>query len=324
MSSARCSACAAASVCPRRSLLRPIRLSVRASQTWSLVRTEGREGGLEVVEGLAGRARKKYRACPVGSGPWRAVTVGSEACPAARWSWPRPARRLPSHDLGQAEGRAGVGPAVGVTGSVGQLGRRSRARRGRVDEPAVAQHDSPGLAGRSTGPHGSVSAPSSSRACTSAAVRVGDGQPEQVTHAGLLLAPVRATDMASPSRRTPSSATFVERPTSHSRTRGGFHGTQFQEDIEQDDARQRVRDQVRLIREPTREVPGGADAVVSDTEDDADHNYLFVPGVVLCRRRRRRPVRTTSSAPTATTLDVDSLGPLIDSVGRGPGRLRAA
>ena len=43
-----------------------------------------------------------------------------------------------------------------------------------------------------------------------------------------------------------------------------------QEDIEQDDIRQRVRDQVRLIREPTREVSGGADAVVSDTEDDAD------------------------------------------------------
>ena len=86
-----------------------------------------------------------------------------------------------------------------------------------------------------------------------------------------------------------------------------------QEDIEQDDIRQRVRDQVQLIREPTREMPGGADAVVSDTEDDADHNYLFVPGVVLCDDADVGRVNDVLSAHS-DELEVDSLGPLIESV----------
>jgi hypothetical protein len=86
-----------------------------------------------------------------------------------------------------------------------------------------------------------------------------------------------------------------------------------QEDIEQDDVRQRVRDQVRLIREPTREVPGGAAAVVSDTEDDADHNYLFVPGVVLCDDADVGRVNDVLSAHSGD-LEVDSLGARLDSV----------
>ena len=53
------------------------------------------------------------------------------------------------------------------------------------------------------------------------------------------------------------------------------------EELKYENARQRIRDQVELIRQPTMEMDNGPDLVATDTEDPADHNFLFVPGVVL-------------------------------------------
>ena len=85
------------------------------------------------------------------------------------------------------------------------------------------------------------------------------------------------------------------------------------EDMQQDDIRARVRDQIELIRDPARDVKGGVRPVATDTKDLADHNFLFDPGVVLVNAADIPEVNRVL-AEHVRELGVEQLGDPVDQV----------
>ena len=301
--------------------LRPIRLSVRASQTRSPAGTEASGARLRGRRGprVVGRGRSTGRV-RAASGSWPRP-------------WGRPRRPAPAgagrdrrgsarHRQGHAEGRAGVGLAVHVAGSGGQPDGRPELRERRVDEAAVAQHDAPGLAARPTASTGRSSAREQRPGLGLGAVRVGDGQRRAARPRGLSL----RTGRAATSRALPAYAEHrylrSGASTSHSRLRGGSDGTERRKTSSRTTP-ERVRDQVGLIQLTHVRGAGRRRRGRLGHRGRADHNYLFVPGVVLCVDADVGRVNDVLERPSATSWRSTRSEPLSDAVVERPGRLRA-